>query len=145
TGRAKGASSLGQDTDAEYIIRRNGGLVSVSRERFKDGPELPDLTYAPEVIDLGYSDEEGEPVTSLIMRPTAPMSAQRRRSAPTGRNNVVVYEAILACSKDRPGVPIDEENILAVAIANMPPPQGQRDTRRQHAVRSLVQLANQGF
>jgi hypothetical protein len=42
--------------------------VTVSRERYKDSPALPPLTYVAEVLDLERVDEEGDEVTSVVLR-----------------------------------------------------------------------------
>lgn len=66
--RARGASALEADTDAAYIVQKHSeGMVSVSRERFKDAAELPPLNYQVQVVDLGYCDDYGEPVTSCAL------------------------------------------------------------------------------
>jgi hypothetical protein len=69
--RARGASALKANTDAEYIIQRFAGengeppYVTVSRDRFKDSGELPPLSYRMESVDLGREDKYGKRVTSL--------------------------------------------------------------------------------
>lgn len=72
-GRARGASALEADTDAAYIVKREGKtrIVTVSRERFKDSGDLAPLTYEAQVTDLGTLDEYGQPVTSLVMVPAS--------------------------------------------------------------------------
>lgn len=68
-GRARGASALGADTDAEHVITRDAvsGTISVTRERFKSSPELPPLIYRWRVVDLGRRDRNDRPVTSLVL------------------------------------------------------------------------------
>lgn len=69
--RPRGASALEADTDAAYIVTKSAErLVSVSRERFKDAPELEPLNYSVEIIELGYTDDYGDPVTSCVLKPT---------------------------------------------------------------------------
>lgn len=66
--RPRGASAIEADTDAAYIVTKEGDCgVTVSRERFKDAPELPPLNYRVEVVDLGYCDDDGEPATSCVL------------------------------------------------------------------------------
>ena len=67
--RPRGASSLMSNPDAEFIVNRAAGrmTVTVSRERFKDSPALAPLAYEAKVIDLGRVDQYGEPVTSLAL------------------------------------------------------------------------------
>lgn len=87
-GRARGASALEADTDAAYVITRAADkyLVTVSRERFKDGPELAPLTYRAELIPLGELEEDGRPVASLALTPTdaATVATERRGGQPRG-------------------------------------------------------------
>lgn len=72
-GRPRGGSALEADTDAAYVVKRLAAAsfpaVRVSRERFKDSPEMPPLEYQSQKVDLGRSDDDGEPVTSVVMRP----------------------------------------------------------------------------
>jgi hypothetical protein len=84
--RPRGASALMANPDAEYIVERPDPLamtVTVTRERFKDGPALPPLAYEARVVDLDRVDRYGEPVTSLVM-----VSGDAPRVDPkaTGRN-----------------------------------------------------------
>lgn len=87
--RPRGASALMANPDAEYIVKRAAQPsthVEVTRQRFKDTGELPNLAYEAEVVDLGAADRYGERLTSLIMRETAaqadkPITAQ----APQGK------------------------------------------------------------
>lgn len=72
--RPRGASALMANPDAEYIVKRAAQPnthVEVTRQRFKDTGELPNLAYEAEVIDLGAADRYGERLTSLVMRETA--------------------------------------------------------------------------
>jgi hypothetical protein len=69
--RPRGASALMANPDAEYIVKRAtqpANHVEVTRQRFKDTGELPNIAYEAEVIDLGAADRYGERLTSLIMR-----------------------------------------------------------------------------
>lgn len=71
--RPRGASALMANPDAEYIVKRAAQPpthVEVTRQRFKDTGELPNLAYEAEVIDLGAADRYGERLTSLVMRET---------------------------------------------------------------------------
>jgi hypothetical protein len=67
-GRPRGASALEADTDCAYVVSRSkDSSVRVTRERFKDAPELPPLEYRPRVVDLGRIDEDGDLVTSVVL------------------------------------------------------------------------------
>jgi hypothetical protein len=84
--------------DSEFIVKRAAQPnthVEVTRQRFKDTGELPNLAYEAEVIDLGAADRYGERLTSLVMRQSVaqgerPISAQ----APQGKAQRTVLLAL---------------------------------------------------
>lgn len=100
--RVRGASALEADTDAALIVNRPGveRIVTVERNRFKDAPELPPLVYQAEEVDLGRLDDEGQRVTSLVMREADEQTrATVQRKAPTGK----AQKAILRALRNRQG------------------------------------------
>jgi len=96
--RPRGASALMANPDSEFIVKRAAqpeGHVEVTRQRFKDTGELPNLAYTAEVVDLGAADRYGERLTSLVMRETEaaqekPISAQ----APSGKAQRTILLAL---------------------------------------------------
>lgn len=98
--RPRGASVLMANPDAEYIVTRpdpTAMTVTVTRERFKDSPSLDALAYVASVVDLDREDRHGEPVTSLVLRPTdapAPTAASYQLR---GKNQ----RALLAALRER--------------------------------------------
>lgn len=97
-GRARGASALEADTDAAYVINRSPGqsTVTVSRERFKDGGDLPPLAYRAEVIGLGEVDDDERPITSLVLKPVdhETVQTQTRGSQPRGLRQRELLKAL---------------------------------------------------
>lgn len=67
--RARGASALGADTDAEYIVSYKSETVKATRGRFKDSPALPPLYFRPKKLELSYVDSEGVKATSVVLLP----------------------------------------------------------------------------
>lgn len=95
--RVRGASALEADTDAALIVNRVGTepLVTVERSRFKDAPELPPLVYRAEVVDLGRLDDDGQPVTSLVMfEADAQTSHAAAVKAPGGKAQQAILRAL---------------------------------------------------
>jgi hypothetical protein len=96
--RPRGASALMANPDSEFIVKRAAqpaNHVEVTRQRFKDTGELPNLAYEAEVIDLGAADRYGERLTSLIMRQSVaqtekPITAQ----APSGKAQRTILMAL---------------------------------------------------
>ena len=109
-GRPLGAQALESDTDAAYVVSRDpAGIVYVSRERFKDSAELPPLKFKPEVIDLGYTDGDGKPVTACVVNVTddAPRY-QPKAQKPAGENQRVAHEVLKELSPFGDAVDMDD-------------------------------------
>lgn len=92
-GRPRGASALTANTDCELIVTRSplDMAVSISRERYKDTPSLPPLGYEARAVDLGRTDEHGEPVTSLAL---LSVDAPVRSAKGTGKNQLAAMTAL---------------------------------------------------
>jgi hypothetical protein len=137
-GRARGASALSADTDAEYIVSRNAGhgTVSVTRERFKSSPELPPLCYAPKVVELNRHDKRGKPVTSLVMEPAAPPELPKGKRKPSGLQ-ATVLETVERMTFNGESVAIAD--VTEAVVSKIPKPDG-RDTRRRSISRAIASL-----
>jgi hypothetical protein len=143
--RARGASALGADTDAEYIVQRDerNNNVKLTRERFKSSPELPPISYKPEVIDLAYVDDRGRPVSSVVMREEVAVEAAPIRE-PRGTNKVRVWEVVQELC--RGGVEARVSAILEKTAERMvQPEEGKRDRRQELARVALNALCDEGF
>jgi len=132
-GRARGASALGADTDSEYIVSRNelDGSVSVTRQRFKSSPELPPLTYQPDVVDLGRKDDEGGAVTSLVLRQVAAPATGATRALVLNKNQSRVMGVARELLAGKPSVVVTE--LLDAVVLTMPKDNVGRDRRRRVA------------
>ena len=96
TSRVRGASALEADTDAALIVNRAGvdRVVTVKRDRFKDAPELPPLIYQADVLDLGRLDDNGQAVSSLVMREAEGEARAAGDREPTGRAQRDILRAL---------------------------------------------------
>jgi hypothetical protein len=85
--RARGPFSLIASTDANFLLERpdvTRPLVTVKAGRMKDCEPPPPFELEAHVVTLDELDEDGNPETSIVLRPTGnlPMS----RPALTGKN-----------------------------------------------------------
>lgn len=143
-GRARGASALAADTDAEYIVSRDqgGDTVSLSRERFKSSPELAPLCYKPEIISLDRSDPLGKPVSSLIMAYSAPSTTRTTgKQRPQGALQLLVYDVLKVMSF---GASVNYLDLVEGCLLKLPKPAG-RDTRKSTIERALTGLISKGL
>lgn len=142
-GRPRGASALAADTDAEYIVARaeNSPMVSVTRERFKASPELPPLNFRAEPVALGYQDQDGQEVSSLVLLAAA-SPKKRTGEKPQGRWQQCIVDVINDLTRD--GEPVYTAVLLNEACKRFPvdTDNGGRDNRRSsltNALQGLVQ------
>jgi len=133
--RPRGASALMANPDAEYIVERplpTAMTVTVSRERFKDYPSLPAIAYEAETVHLGRVDAYGEPVTSLILRDTAPPAPKVKAG---GQNQTKTVTALKEWLRSRP----DANHISTPEFHELLEAQGIPRTRRYEMATWLVQ------
>lgn len=134
---ARGWSGLRAAADAELEVIRtpSGRLVRVSKQ--KDGEDGEVLGFELDVVNVGL-DDEGEIVTSCVVRETQPPSgaAATRRMGPIETVvNAVIQEFAQAQTEG-----IEVEHIIVAALAKIEKPEGRRDTRRQHVRRAIDSL-----
>ena len=139
-GRARGASALEADTDAAYIVQRNDSLkiVGVSRQRFKASPELEPLYLKPEVISLGYKDQDGIDVTSLVMRPATPPTGDAKDKLTEKQRDALQH--VMHALSGSPNGSLPSDALVDVIARNMVSVPGKRDTRKQQAAKMLETL-----
>jgi hypothetical protein len=135
--RARGASALGANTDAEYLVDRPEGsnMATVSRSRFKDSAEMPPLAYTAEVIDLGRLDDDGTPVTSMVLRATD-VPEYRRAPRLTGKNMIAAVTALREWTRTRP----DAGHIPTAELTALLEGHGINRKRRLEVINGLINL-----
>jgi hypothetical protein len=145
TSRARGASALEADTDAAYIVNRDNGTgtVRISRERFKSSSELPPLVYKPTIVALNRLDDEGLPVTSIVLEPTDANAANSGSRRPRGKNQKHLWQVLAELAPDGMGVPVD--GLLDAAVERLPVDSKGRDTRRQNMRQALEAMTVDGL
>lgn len=69
--RARGAMALKGALDAEYRMEKDGsGVIRLVNQKMKDGPEPEPMAFRLRTVELGFDDEDGEPVTSAVLDTT---------------------------------------------------------------------------
>lgn len=139
TGRPRGASALGADTDAEYVVQRTpDGGVQVSRERFKSSPELPPLSFKPSSVNLGRQDAEGREITSLVMVPS-----EGRPQGVSVRLNGTVQKMVYDFVRQKAGG-VDDDEIIRHVSGLLTVRAGERDRRPYRVAKSIDSLVATG-
>jgi len=139
----RGHSSLSAALDAAIEVARVGDSREWKLAKSKDGRDGAVHAFRLDVIDLG-EDEDGEPVTSCVVRPAVDAPTLARAKPPTGGNQKIVYDAIGPLLRDssqlgrggapatRPCITVDE------AIAGIKDRLAVEQKRRAERVRQAI-------
>lgn len=86
TDRARGSSVFRASLDAEMRVTDEGQRVSLSCTKSKDSEPFNTLSFNPEIIELNnVEDEEGEPVTTLLLNHNASFLVSNQPTAMTSK------------------------------------------------------------
>ena len=92
--RARGASAFRAALDWEYRLEPKGDIRLMACTKSKDHEPPADVAFEPESVDCGWMDEDGEPVSSIVLRETdAP--AHGNKEKPLRGANKIAYEALV--------------------------------------------------
>lgn len=85
--RARGAMALKGALDAEYRLERgDDGVTRLDATKMKDAQEPPPLAFKLCTVELGFEDDDGEPVTSAVLDAVDYEAPPKKCSAGRGRN-----------------------------------------------------------
>jgi hypothetical protein len=100
-GRGRGNSALRGALDFEYCLtpRRNGKTIEsleLSCSKCKDHDRPPKVDFKPVVVDLGYVDEDGQQLNSLVLErtETEPERQKEKRLTPAQQISLEALQAV---------------------------------------------------
>lgn len=150
--RARGSSSFKGALDWEYKLEIKESLRVLSCAKSKDFLEPKDIAFEPVSIDTGWRDDEGQPVTSLVMRKSEePVEKEtRKKSKPLTGANRVAYFALRELSTagdivgaSALGVPL--EDWRAECYNRSITPSTEQNAKRQAFRRAVTYLRDNGL
>ena len=142
----RGHSSLFAAMDAAIEVTRDGDRREWKVSKAKDGADGDAYPFRLEVVNLA-PDDEGEPVTSCVVRADLTAASIARVPVPQGENQRLVYEGIRGLFKDgpkgKPGAPplrpcIELEAAVMAGAARLACPTDKRTSRARTAISGLV-------
>ena len=139
----RGWSGIKGALDVEIHVERSGQHRAATITKMKDGEgEGLELPFALDTVVLGQ-DEDGEDITSCIVKPAQGAMKAARKAEPKG----AVQRLVLRVAEGLTDLPGDTSQaaLIDAAVAEMPvPDEGARDKRRYHAMRALEALVSSG-
>jgi len=140
TDRARGASALRAALDWEYRLTKNAdGTRTLTCTKAKDYGEPEPLNFEMEAVDLEWLDDEGEPVTSCIMR-RIDASEVHETVALRGTKRIA-YDCLIKLGGE--GVDVDEWR-LACYTAGISPT-SSTEAKRKAFKRAVSELQDHGL
>ena len=97
--RARGGSAFRAALDWEYRLEPKGDIRLLSCTKAKDFEPPQDMAFEPESVETGWFDEDGNPVSSVILQQVAVPVAERQNKALKGANKIALDALINACTK----------------------------------------------
>jgi hypothetical protein len=136
--RARGPYALMANTDANFRIERpdlDTLTITITAGRMKDCEPPPPFSLAARVVATGDEDEDGRPVTTLVLEPTETAAAKPKR--PTGpAQRAILAEIERLLREGAVGVwTIDEVRRIAKG----------KDIRKSSAHSAIQSLVDSGF
>jgi hypothetical protein len=95
--RSRGSSSIRAAMDGEFSATKDGGNVVLSCTKSKDFEPLKPQQFSLKSVDLGWIDDDGEPITSIYLEHSGeaqPTPTRRRLSARDDAILTALSEAI---------------------------------------------------
>lgn len=137
---ARGWSGLRAAVDTEIeVVKTEGGARYMRLSKSKDDTDGQEWGFELAQVTLGL-DEDGDPITSCIVREAEVNKAKLERKL--GPLEAIVNQVIQEFAKVQT-VGIEVVAVLDEAVRLMPEPEeGKRDTRRQRAKRALEMLCS---
>lgn len=100
--RARGAMALHGALDASYRLDKDeAGVVRLEAVKMKDAAEPEPMAFRIRSVDLGITDDDGEPVTSAILDCTSYEPPPVQGKAGRGKWQTVALEALRNLHRER--------------------------------------------
>jgi hypothetical protein len=98
--RARGSIAMKGALDWEYAMNKDIGAIHLTCTKSKDAEPPTPMSFKLCKIDLGEIDEEGEPVTSAVLRPAIYIKSAKGTSG-MGRNQTAALRVLAELLKAR--------------------------------------------
>lgn len=127
--RPRGAYALYAALDWVYLVEKKQAMIlQLTNVKAKDSEPPPSIRLKAQVTTLDRTEEDGKPITSLILISTT--ESLREKGILTGANKIA-YDALVGCIKDNGGNPVSVEIWRAAAFEANISPSKKIETKRK--------------
>jgi AAA domain/TOTE conflict system, Archaeo-Eukaryotic Primase domain/Primase C terminal 2 (PriCT-2) len=142
----RGSTVLAAHADVVLEVRLTNGQRQVYVEKIKNARAGAIYPFTLREVSIGI-DEDQEPIVSAVVEhiPQADVAVTGPEALLKGEVEKAVYRAWCDLVPLEGGTPDKFEVVRAAAATLMPPEEGKRDTRVQHAKRAMERLVERGL
>jgi hypothetical protein len=139
----RGWSGVKGALDVEITVDKCGQHHAATVTKMKDGVgEGDEHGFELQSVIVGQ-DEDGEDISSCVVKPTTLAPKAQRKAEPRGAVQQVVMRTAAALTDLSNTVTTQE--LIDAAVNEMPRDDGKRDKRREHVMRAIHALTGAGL
>ncbi|HUH49034.1 MAG TPA: AAA family ATPase [Mycoplana sp.] len=98
--RGRGSSVLFGALDAAYLVEKDeSGIVRLTARKMKDADAPEPMAFRPETVELGFTDDEGEPVTSAALRTVSYTPPPKTGKAGRGKHQTTALQLLVEATE----------------------------------------------
>jgi hypothetical protein len=112
---ARGHSALRAAVDTEIEVTKDGGTITAEVKKQRDGRTGDKFCFILESVTIGQ-DEDGEPLTSCVLLPTAVPTGPRRKLSPQKRRALDILNYCLIDRGQTRHVKKDMSPVMSVTL-----------------------------
>ncbi len=101
--RARGASAFRAAMDFEYRLEAKENVRVLSCTKSKDHEEPKDMAFEFEVVEIGWPDDLGQPMTSVVLHRTEPVSQAKATESLGGARRIALEALASVCGQSEDG------------------------------------------
>ncbi len=146
--RARGASAFRAALDWEYRLEPKGDIRLLSCTKAKDHEPPKDMAFEPEPVECGWLDEDGNPVSSIVLIETEAPEHGKKEKSLRGANKIAYESLVCACTSGRiladTAIPVDVETWRAEAYRLSISPSTEQGAKQRAFHRAVASLRDSG-
>jgi len=146
--RARGASAFRAALDWEFRLEPKGDIRMLTCTKAKDHEPPKDMAFEPEILETGWTDEDGRAVTSVVLR-SVEVKSHGSKEKPLKGASKIAYDALMAlCTAGdvlkQSAKPMDVDTWREEAYRRSISPSPEQGARQRAFHRALTTLRDSG-
>lgn len=147
--RARGSSAFRAAMDWEFKLEPKADVRLLSCTKSKDHEPPQNMAFEPDAVETGWDDEDGNPVTSIVLQSVNVPVTERKNQALKGANKIALDALFNVCTKGdilkTAATAVDVETWRAEAYRLSISPSTEQSAKQKAFRRALMTLRDGGY